>query len=236
MCFSAAASFGAGVVLSVIGFFSMKKAKFPSEMMFAGIPFLFAVQQTAEGILWLTLANGKAVLLQNSMTYLYLVIAQIIWPIWIPAAVLLLEKEQILKRIQKILAVTGSFVSLYMIYYLFNYKINASIDHYHIRYIENYPQMFSVIGSALYVIATVGPTFLSSTKHMRVLGTCLMLSYIISILFYEDYLVSVWCFFASIISISVYLIMHELQKSHLKEIHQRKIKKRHPKHARADIS
>jgi hypothetical protein len=213
MCFSAAASFGAGFVLTVIGRASMKKIQYPSEIFFACIPLIFAVQQIAEGILWLTLPSGKAVLLQKSMMYLYLVIAQIIWPVWVPMAVLLLEKEQIQKQIQKILLTLGSVISLYMIYCLFNFKIYVSINHYHISYTQEYPQLFSLVGTALYVTATVGPTFLSNIRYMRIMGTSLLLSYIVSILFYEEYLVSVWCFFASIISVLVYLIIQEIHKS-----------------------
>lgn len=213
MCFSAAASFGAGFVLTVIGGASMKKIQYPSEIFFACIPLIFAVQQIAEGILWLTLPSGKAVLLQKSMMYLYLVIAQIIWPVWVPMAVLLLEKEQIQKQIQKILLTLGSVISLYMIYCLFNFKIYVSINHYHISYTQEYPQLFSLVGTALYVTATVGPTFLSNIRYMRIMGTSLLLSYIVSILFYEEYLVSVWCFFASIISVLVYLIIQEIHKS-----------------------
>lgn len=218
MCFSATASFGAGFVLSVIGVTSIKKIQSPSEIFFACIPFIFAIQQIAEGILWFTLANGKASLLQDSMMYLYLIIAQIIWPVWVPMAILLLEKEYIQKRIQKILLTLGSIISIYMIYCLLNFNVYVSINHYHISYTQGYPQLFSQLGTVLYVIATVGPTFFSNIKHMWAFGTSLLLSYIITILFYEDYLVSVWCFFASIISIMVYLIMQEMQKSNQREL------------------
>lgn len=65
---------------------------------------------------------------------------------------------------------------------------------------------------------SIGPAFFSHIRHMRILGISVLLSYIISIIFYEDYLVSVWCFFASIISISVYIIMQEIDSRHRKEI------------------
>ena len=55
MCFSANASFGAGVVLTIIGVAAIKKVQHPSQILFASIPLLFAVQQISEGILWITL-------------------------------------------------------------------------------------------------------------------------------------------------------------------------------------
>jgi uncharacterized membrane protein len=46
------------------------------------------------------------------------------------------------------------------------------------------------------------------------LGVAIAISYIITAIFYEQYILSVWCFFASIISISVYVIMREIKKDY----------------------
>jgi hypothetical protein len=45
MCFSANASFGMGAVLMVAGIASVKKVNNLSQVIFAAIPLLFAVQQ-----------------------------------------------------------------------------------------------------------------------------------------------------------------------------------------------
>jgi hypothetical protein len=55
MCFSASASFGASLVLSVIGVATIKNTRHREQLPFASIPFVFAVQQFSEGVLWLTL-------------------------------------------------------------------------------------------------------------------------------------------------------------------------------------
>ena len=54
MCFSATASFIAGVSLSVFGVATVKKAKRKAEIPFAMIPLFFGVQQIIEGMLWLS--------------------------------------------------------------------------------------------------------------------------------------------------------------------------------------
>ena len=84
MCFSASASFGAGVVLSVIGVASIKKAKSPTQIIFASIPLIFAVQQITEGFLWLSLTHSNFASLKQVTTYIFLFFAQIVWPIWVP--------------------------------------------------------------------------------------------------------------------------------------------------------
>lgn len=237
MYFSATASFSAGAVLLVIGVSTIKKVKHSSEIMFASIPVIFAIQQIAEGILWLTLTKANMPSLQNSMTYLYLIIDQIVWPVWIPLSIFFLEKNQLQKRIQKILIITGGLVSLYMMYCIFNFTVNSKIDNYHIRYIQDYPVIFSLLGSSLYIIATIGPPFFSSLKHMWLLSTSILLSYIISIIFYEEYLISVWCFFASIISISVYFIMQEINNLCVNEmLHEIQSQKFHKSHTTIKLS
>jgi len=212
MCFSATASFGAGVVLTAIGVASLKKVQHPSQIMFAGIPLIFAIQQFSEGILWLLLSDPDSAYFQKSITYFFLIFAQILWPIWVPVSVLLLEKQRTRKNIQRFLVVVGLLVSGYLTYCLFNYDVYAKIDCYHIAYIQSYPETFRIWGGLLYVIATIVPPFFSHIKRMWMLGATVMISYLITTLFYENYLVSVWCFFASVISISVFIIMWEIEK------------------------
>lgn len=114
MCFSASASFGAGFVLAVIGVATIKKTQHPSQLLFASIPLIFGVQQIAEGILWLTLPNPDYVNTQKIFTYVFLFFAQIVWPIWVPIAIMLLEKNATRKTMQKVFIGSGLIVGLYL--------------------------------------------------------------------------------------------------------------------------
>jgi hypothetical protein len=93
MCFSATASFGAGIVLSAIGVASLKKVIHPSQTLFAAIPILFAVQQLCEGFLWLALTHPGYSFLQDFTTYLFLSFAQVLWPLYVPLAVYLFQEK-----------------------------------------------------------------------------------------------------------------------------------------------
>jgi hypothetical protein len=211
MCFSATASFGAGVVLSVIGVASMTKIKHPSQILFASIPLLFAVQQISEGILWITLPNPAYAALSQVMTYVFLFFAQFFWPLWVPIAILMLEKESKRKRFQKVLVGMGMIVAFYFAYCLVNYPVHATIVGYHVTYKVEYPNLLGRYGGILYLIATVAPPFFSHIKRMWMFGVSMFISYLITAIFYDHYVVSVWCFFASIISISIYAIMIEIR-------------------------
>jgi len=211
MCFSATASFGAGVVLSIIGVASIIKVKHPSQILFASIPLLFAVQQIAEGVLWVTLPNPAYTLLSQVMTYVFLFFAQFFWPLWVPIAILMLEKESKRKRFQKVLVGMGMIVALYFAYCLISYPVHAKIVGYHVAYKVDYPNLLGRYGGIFYLIATVAPPFFSHIKRMWMFGVSMFISYLITAIFYDHYVVSVWCFFASIISISIYAIMVEIR-------------------------
>lgn len=210
MCFSAGASFSAGVILSAIGVASIKKVKEPSQYAFAGIPLIFAVQQFTEGFLWLALTNPLYASLKEVTSYVFLFFAQIVWPVWVPFSILILTKQTERKFFSKALVLIGALVSIYLGYCLTVYPIDTNADNYHIAYEQDYPQALGAYGGALYIMATILPSFFSRIKYMWSLGTAILLSYIITTIFYEDYIVSVWCFFASIISITVYAILYQL--------------------------
>jgi len=183
----------------------------PSQILFASIPLIFAVQQIAEGFLWVTLPNPAYASIQQVLTYIFMFFAQFFWPLWVPIAILLLEREDRRMKIQKALVGIGILVSFYAAYCLLMYHVQAKIIGYHITYKFDYPNPIGKYDGVFYFVATIVPPFFSHIKRMWMFGTTILISYIITAIFYEHYVVSVWCFFASIISISVFLIMLEIR-------------------------
>jgi hypothetical protein len=218
MCFSATASITAGVVLTGIGVATLRKVKHRTHILFASIPLLFAIQQFSEGILWLTLPSFDPVYdsIRNVTTHTFLFFAQVVWPFLVPLSVLLLEKKEGRKKVQRVFVAIGLLVSSYLCYCLFSYPVKASIVGYHCSYQQDYPPSFRGVGGVLYIIATIAPLFFSHVRRMWMLGVTILISYIVTAIFYEHYVLSVWCFFASVISVSVYLVMVEIKNSHIK--------------------
>lgn len=63
------------------------------------------------------------------------------------------------------------------------------------------------IAFVFYLITTIVPFFVSSARRMWVFGILIAVSCIVTGFFFSQYLTSVWCFFAAIISIIVYWIL-----------------------------
>ena len=210
MCFSASASFGASVVLGAIGVVTLTKVKEPAQVPFAVIPMLFAVQQLSEGLLWMGLSDPGQGSWENYPIYIFLVFAQLIWPVWIPFSVLLLEEVRFRRRILAVLMTVGFSLSAYLLYCIFNYDVTAEIVSGHIRYTLSFPIELAALSSVLYFLSTVVSLFISGVKRMPVLGTAILLSLILTRLFLVDYFISVWCFFAALLSLAILFIISGL--------------------------
>jgi hypothetical protein len=97
MCFSASASFIAGTTLCAAGVATLKSTESRTELPFAMIPLLFGIQQLTEGVIWLTFLYD-APLLQQTMTYLYSGFSHVLWPMYVPFAIGILEAVRWRKR------------------------------------------------------------------------------------------------------------------------------------------
>lgn len=207
MCFSATASFGAAIVLSAIGVIAIKKAQRPSQLPLAFIPIVFALQQVSEGFVWLCLTHPEYSQWQVTASHFFMVFAHVVWPVWIPFSVVIPEENKLRKKILYVILVMAVLLSASEIYCMIAYPIEAVINEHHIQYNAHYPQIFITVTDVFYGIVTLIPCFISSTKRMWLLGVALVLSLVIAEIFYDIYLVSVWCFFAAVMSMIVYFII-----------------------------
>lgn len=213
MCFCAGASFTAGVVLTAVSAATLKKVNKPSQVVFASITLFFALQQFAEGVLWLTLKHSGYPVLQALTTQIFIIMAQVIWPALIPVSVLLLEEDRTRKKILLALLLAGLYVALSNLYGLVVYPVHAEISSRHLVYQSDLHAGFGKVGLALYFGVTVIPLLVSSVRRMYVLGIIMALSFVVSAVFYMQCLTSVWCFFAAVISFVIYFIVRDLGNS-----------------------
>lgn len=212
MCFSTAASFGAGVILSGAGILAAKKVTEPKQRMFATIPVIFAIQQFAEGFVWLSLTQEPFASWLRPAAFLFLFFAEVLWPLWIPMAMLRLENNPRRKKILLFLAGLGLVFALHTLYYLQTNAFEAQIAEHHIQYKLHFRASFVIFTWSVYGILTVLPTFISSVPKMWIVGVPMMASFFIAKILYPNNVISVWCYFAAIISIIVVVQQMEMSK------------------------
>ena len=213
MCFSTTASVGAGVALGLIGVASIRKAEEPHQYALAGIPLLFSVQQFTEGAVWMSLTYSNWESYRTIATMGFLIFAQVLWPLCLPFSILQFEQDPNRKKILRLLLATGIVVASYFLYCMFTFNVNASIVNDHIFYKLDYPHRLIPFAAGIYLVATVGSPLASKNKKIQWMGILILASYIITRLFFQPALVSVWCFFGTAIGILVYAVISEKQTS-----------------------
>ncbi|MBA3957609.1 MAG: hypothetical protein H0X51_04330 [Parachlamydiaceae bacterium] len=210
MCFSATASFTTAIVLTVTGYFTLRTIKNRRQLMLALIPFLFAAQQSIEGIFWLTssdptefehtVATGK---------YFYLFFAFIVWPMWIPLSLLCMEENRRPFYWLTAFSVIGTLYSLTLIVLLFfiwpSQSISVAVVNQSIQY--DFPFSDKQALTLIYLIPTVVSPLFSTYKWIWILGIANAIGCYIALSIYANSFVSVWCFFAAWVSICLYFIL-----------------------------
>lgn len=200
MCFSAPVSFAASVVLAATGGFLAARIRSKRYLPLALIPLLFAIQQAAEGFVWLSLPE------RSKAQDIFLFFAYVIWPLWIPFSLLMVEKSgkrrQLLGCCLALGGVIGTLLALDIP------SLHASVDGANIYYLQHF--RFTLLNSAkigLYVLATILPFFISSLKKIWVAGVLLIASLLLTYLISALCVISVWCFFAALFSLALFFII-----------------------------
>lgn len=206
MCFSPAASFIAGGALSAAGVYTLKSAKKEAQLPFAAIPLLFGFQQIIEGFVWIS--SGQP-FLHTAATYAYVMFSHILWPTFLPVAVWKLEPEPGRRKWLGFFVFVGCVISATLFAYVLQGPVTSMVVGRCMAYSVPLPNI--PFGLWAYVLATCGSCFASSRKYVRVFGLALFGSLGIAYWSYKEAFYSVWCFFAAILSLIVFV--HLRQKS-----------------------
>ena len=212
MCFSTTASFGASALLTGAVIIAASKVKKPAQWPFAAIPGIFAIQQFTEGFVWLSLSNESFTSWYQISTFLFLFFAEVLWPFWVPLSMVLLEKDRWRRRVLFSLFGLGLTFSMHTLYGLMAYPFSAQISDHHIQYHLEVPLPWAVVAMIVYGMVTVMPTFFSSVPRMWLIGVPIAASFFVAKFLYPNYVISIWCYFAAIISIVVVYVLFRMQK------------------------
>ena len=202
MCFSASASFIAGTSLCAVGVATLKRTEARNELPFATIPLLFGIQQLTEGVIWLAFSHD-APLLKQTMTDLYSIFSHVLWPMYVPFAMGVMEAVPWRKKAIFAFGAAGIIVGLYLLYSIVTRPVVAEVVGSHIVYVS--PHFYLIPMIVFYLAATCVSCFFSSHGFVRLFGVLALLSYIAAYIIHVVALVSIWCFFAAVLSLLIYV-------------------------------
>jgi hypothetical protein len=98
---------------------------------------------------------------------------------------------------------------VYYTYCLLFLNVTPNIAGNHIQYISDYPESLAGPVFIIYFVASLTPLFISSVKGTKLFGALLFVSALVTIIAFMEYLTSVWCFFAAVLSVVVYRIVSD---------------------------
>lgn len=204
MCFSAEASFTVAAVVGSVGCYLVYKFWNDKRRFLAMIPLFFAIQQFCEGVVWVALnTNHYPDFFSSLAQYTYMFFAYLFWPIWMPFAFMWAEREPLRRAYIALFVFLGSLIFIFDGYQLLVYGAeNVKIMGRNITYGES--PLLRQLG---YLFVTVSAYFISSIPKMWIIGTGLILAFIVSELIFPHAFASVWCFTAAIVTAGLFFFL-----------------------------
>jgi hypothetical protein len=209
MCYSAEASFAASGVLAassiVINRLPKEKASIPLSL----FPAVFATHQFIEGMVWLSHDGVLPDAFQSGAVYAYTLIAFVLWPIFVPFSVCLMENRARRRILILICQAIGLWVGLALLLSFVRHPPTVSVDCCSLAYRVNAPAYLI----APYLVAVLVPFLASSRRKLVLFGmalavSCAAAAFAASVATFP----SVWCFFAAILSGGLYFHFRVAQR------------------------
>lgn len=224
MCFSATVSYSAAAVLATTGVYAVQQARRlqnPYWILWALVPLFFGLQQTFEGRVWQALAAGNA----NATVPFALgfhFFSHFLWLWWLPLCSYLVEPgqaNQIGKLRQRVMigcALFGAFAGtlVYTVMFLHPEWMSVAVRGHSIIYDFSAPYRspidLPITPMMLYGLTILLPLFCSSHRLIRIFGVLVVLSMALAGGAYNAAFVSVWCFFAALLSLYIVYMIRQL--------------------------
>lgn len=171
------------------------------------------MQQGLEGMLWLAMqgtTQSCAGLSSDTLVWNYSLFSQVMWPVYIPMAVWLMEAMPARRRALLWLCLGGASVSVFLLSAMLDNPVSAEISQHHIAY--RFSHVHVVTASLLYLLGTCVSPLLASHPSVRLFGLAAAGSAVVAYVVYANWFISVWCFMAGLMSCVVLLYFSKLRE------------------------
>lgn len=199
MCFSPAASFVVSGVLATASV-AIAQRKVPKrERAIAALPFIFAIQQFLEGVVWLFLNDPGPIRMIG--VYGFTSFAYLLWPTYVPIAMLQVETNPARKKLISLTLVAGLAAAVFFLYQMVTSGADVVVVQECLQYQMYMPWQIGL----LYWTGANGAFLFSSNPWWVGAGVLFTLGALIAGLAYPFAIASIWCYFAAVASLTVAL-------------------------------
>lgn len=216
MCFSPQADIVGGVVIAAIGIDALRHVEPKrSHLAIAALPVILAFHQFDEAFVWLGLQGHTPKPLGHVALWIYLLIAFVLLPIYVPLAIMGYEETAVRKWAMVPFVAIGIFVSVVLLHAMLVEPFGVMLRPYHLSYNLKVGHTGIIVG--LYVVAVCGALLASGARRMVIFGLVNLLAVLVIVRLTVDGFASVWCGWAAISSgaIALRLRVHDRHRNRL---------------------
>jgi len=206
MCFSPQGDLAGGIVVTTIGVDACRHLRGrKNHLMLAALPLLLGIHQIDEAFVWWSLQGHVPHTLGRVAMWIYLVIALVVVPIFVPLAIFRLQATKRRRLVIAPFLILGVAVGAILLEKMIEGPISVKQGSLHLAYSIGLQNGLLVIG--LYVVATCGSLLFSGYRDILIFGLANVVAVVILARLTADGFASLWCFYAALASGAITLHM-----------------------------
>ena len=196
VCFSAPADVVGGVVVAAIGVDAFRHLRGRgSHLLLATLPLLLGAHQFVEAFVWWGVQGEVPHAVGRVALWIYLLIAFVVLPVFVPIAVLAVEPTARRWRMAPFVAL-GAGVAVVLFAAMVRAPIDVVEHPYHLEYVIRISHGGFFV--ALYVVAVCGALLFSGYRHIEIFGFANLVAVAVLAWLTMDGFASLWCAYAAV--------------------------------------
>jgi hypothetical protein len=198
VCFSPQADLVGGAVVTAIGIDACRHMRGRNDhLLLAALPVVLGVHQLIETFVWWGLQGHVPHTVERISLWLYLLVAFVVLPTFVPLAVRALEPTRQRKLRMLPFVMLGAVVSAVLLDAMLRSPgINVELRPYHLAYDVGLKHGGFVV--ACYVVAICGALFFSGYRGIAIFGLVNLAAVVVISWLTIDGFTSVWCGYAAV--------------------------------------
>jgi hypothetical protein len=197
VCFSAEADVVGGLVIGGIGVDAYRHLRGRNNhLLLATLPLLLGAHQLVEAFVWWGTEGSVPHDVGRVALWIYLLIAFVVLPMFVPIAVLVLEPTSRRRWHMAPFVALGAGVSAVLLWAMLRAPIDVAARPYHLSYSVSISRGGLVV--ALYVAAVCGALLFSGYRHVEIFGVANLVAVAVLAWLTIDGFASLWCGYAAV--------------------------------------
>ena len=196
MCFNPQVHVAVGTLTTAVAISTLRRNESIGTLPLALIPSIFSLHLFTSAIVWLGLSGELSGGWLHAAKSCYLFIAFVLWPIYLPLALIPIESNRVRRSTLCLLLALGVWVSASYLFAISHGNGTARLEH---LFIDFHVNNVSAVAGATYFLTTCGAALISSNQRIFLWGIANLLVTSLLAVSKNHALPSLWCFWAAVL-------------------------------------